>query len=252
MARQTGLIKLKGSIGNVTFYSTVAGDLARQKGGVDAERIATDPAFQRTRENGSEFGRAGQAARLLYTAFRGLIAETSDSYMYGRLVREFMKVIKADATNARGQRNVIDGEAELLKGFEFNTRGRLKTTFYAPFTANIDRAAGTATVDIPAFVPATRIVAPAGATHYRINAAATEVDFEGEAFADGLVSSAELVIDRTPTAPLNMAITLPAASTKPLFLALGIEFFQQVNGQLYNLHNGAHNSTALINVSGAA
>lgn len=54
MARQTGLIKLKGSIGNVTFYTTVAGDLARQKGGIDAERIATDPAFQHTRENGSE------------------------------------------------------------------------------------------------------------------------------------------------------------------------------------------------------
>ncbi|MBO9154430.1 hypothetical protein ACFOTA_19610 [Chitinophaga sp. GCM10012297] len=65
MARQTGLIKLKGSIGNVTFYTTVAGDLARQKGGVDAERIATDPAFQRTRENGSEFGRAGLAAQFL-------------------------------------------------------------------------------------------------------------------------------------------------------------------------------------------
>src|SRR5687768_3707590 len=139
MARQTGLIKLKGSIGNVTFYTTVAGDLARQKGGVDAERIATDPAFQRTRENGSEFGRAGLAARLLYTAFRGLIAGTNDSYMYGRLVREFVKVIRADATSARGQRNVIDGEAELLKGFEFNNRARLKATFYAPFTANIDR-----------------------------------------------------------------------------------------------------------------
>jgi hypothetical protein len=251
MARQTGLIKLKGSIGNVTFYKTVAGDLARQKGGVDAERIANDPAFQRTRENGSEFGRAGQGARLLYTVFSGLIADTADSYMYGRLVAEFVKVINADETNARGQRNVIDGEAELLKGFEFNTRGRLKTTFYAPFTSNIDRAAGMATVDIPAFIPATRLVAPAGATHYRINAAAAEVDFEGEAFADGLISSAELVIDRTATAPLNMEISLPAASTKPLFLALGIEFFQQVNNEMYNLHNGAHNSTALINVSGA-
>ncbi|MGN7722283.1 hypothetical protein [Chitinophaga sp. 22620] len=78
------------------------------------------------------------------------------------------------------------------------------------------------------------------------------MDFEGEAFADGLVSSAELVIDRTATAPLNLTINnLPLDSTKPLFLALGIEFFQQVNNELYNLHNGAHNATALINVSGA-
>jgi hypothetical protein len=36
-----------------------------------------------------------------------------------------VKVIQADATNSRGQRNVIDGEAEMLEGFEFNKNGRL-------------------------------------------------------------------------------------------------------------------------------
>jgi len=58
MARQSGIIPLKGTIGNITFYKTKAGHLAREKGGVDAGRIATDPAFIRTRENGAEFGRA--------------------------------------------------------------------------------------------------------------------------------------------------------------------------------------------------
>ncbi|RPD39444.1 hypothetical protein [Chitinophaga barathri] len=252
MAKQIGLIKLKGTIGNVTFYSTVAGDLARQKGGVDAKRIATDPAFQRTRENGSEFGRAGMASRLLCATFRDLMAETSDSYMYGRLTGRFVKVIRADATNSRGLRNVIDGEAELLKGFEFNIRGRLKTKFFAPFTANIDRVTGAASVDIPAYIPKRKVLAPRGTTHYRINVAAAEVNFEEEAFVDGIVSSPELPLDRTLTAPLNMVIDLPPNSTKPLFLALGLEFFQEVNGEMFNLLNGAHNPTALVKVSGAA
>jgi hypothetical protein len=35
-----------------------------------------------------------------------------------------VKVIQAD--NERGLRNVIDGEAELLTGFEFNIRGKLE------------------------------------------------------------------------------------------------------------------------------
>ena len=61
MARQKGIIKLKGTIGDITFYKTQDGHLAREKGGIDASRIASDPAFQRTRENGSEFGRAGKA-----------------------------------------------------------------------------------------------------------------------------------------------------------------------------------------------
>ena len=47
MARQKGIIKLKGTIGDVSFYKTKDGYLAREKGGVDGDRIKNDPAFQR-------------------------------------------------------------------------------------------------------------------------------------------------------------------------------------------------------------
>ena len=66
MAKQTGIIKLKGIIGDISFYKSADGHLARSKGGVDKNRIANDPAFQRTRENGSEFGRAGKGFRSCY------------------------------------------------------------------------------------------------------------------------------------------------------------------------------------------
>ncbi|MGV8944939.1 MAG: hypothetical protein ACOH1N_00795 [Lutibacter sp.] len=46
MARQTGIIKLKGTIGDISFYKTSDGHLAREKGGIDKSRIANDPAFQ--------------------------------------------------------------------------------------------------------------------------------------------------------------------------------------------------------------
>jgi hypothetical protein len=55
---------LKGTIGDITFYKIKDGHLARKKGGIDASRIASDLAFQRTRENGSEFGRAGKQGKL--------------------------------------------------------------------------------------------------------------------------------------------------------------------------------------------
>jgi hypothetical protein len=44
--------------------------LARAKGGVDGNRIKSDAAFARTRENGKEFARAGSAWKLLRMAFR--------------------------------------------------------------------------------------------------------------------------------------------------------------------------------------
>ena len=65
MARQKGIIKLRGTVGDITFYKSKDGHLVRERGGVDGNRIANDPAFKRTRENGSEFGRAGKSGKLL-------------------------------------------------------------------------------------------------------------------------------------------------------------------------------------------
>jgi hypothetical protein len=107
MAKQKGIIKLEGTIGDLTFYKSQDGLLARGKGGADATRIANDPNFQRTRENGSEFGAAGKAGKLLRTALRVLMQNSSDNRVVSRLTTEMVKVIQADATNVRGQRNVI-------------------------------------------------------------------------------------------------------------------------------------------------
>ena len=182
MARQKGIIKLKGTIGDITFYKTKDGHLAREKGGIDASRIASDPAFQRTRENGSEFGRAGKAGKTLRTALRTLLLNSADSRMVSRLTQAMVKVIQADVTNVRGLRNVIDGEAELLVGFEFNIRGKLDTTLFAPFVGTIDRVTGEISVDLVSFVPANMIAAPIGTTHFKIISAGAEIDFEAETF----------------------------------------------------------------------
>ena len=120
MARQRSIIKLDGTIGGITFYKSKDGYLAREKGGIPAERIANDPAFQRTRENGAEFGRAGKAGKVLRNSIRQLLQNVNDSRMVSRLTKEMVKVIQMDATNPRGQRNVIDGEAELLIGFDLH------------------------------------------------------------------------------------------------------------------------------------
>lgn len=55
-------------------------------------------------------------------------------------------------------------------------------------------------------------------------------------------------VTATPVIDLQNAVT--PNSTHPLFLALGIEFYQEVNGVKYPLKNGAFNSLALVKVSG--
>lgn len=250
MARQKGIVKLDGTIGDITFYKSKDGYLAREKGGVPAARIANDPAFQRTRENGSEFGRAGKAGKLLRNAIRGLLQNASDPRMVSRLTKEMVRVLQEDAVNPRGLRNVIDGEAELLAGFDFNINGKLGTTIYAQFTPVIDRAAGTLSINIPAFVPLNMIAAPGGTTHFKIVSAGAEIDFENEVFISANSETAVLPWDANPTAVIDLVNAVTANSAHPLFLMLGIEFYQQVNAQMYALRNGSFNALSLVAISG--
>lgn len=250
MAEQSGIIPLKGTLGNITFYKSKDGYLARQKGTLTAKRIATDPAFQRTRENNAEFGRAGLAGKILRSSIRPFLQNASDSKMVSRLTREMLKVIQADATNTRGLRNVIDGEAALLEGFDFNIGGKLSTTFFAPFTATIDRVAGTLIIDIPSFVPANMVTVPGGTTHFRINSAGVEIDFEQKVYTLDSNSTADMLWDNLPAAVITLTNTITPASAHPLFLVLGIDFFQMVNGSLYPLKSGAFNALSLVKVAG--
>jgi hypothetical protein len=84
------------------------------------------------------------------------------------------KLVDGDALGSNV--GVIDGEAELLEGFEFNSNGKLGTTIYAPFTTIIDRVAGKLTVNIPVFVPIIMVAAPGGSTHFKIVSTGAEID----------------------------------------------------------------------------
>lgn len=248
MAKQKGIIKLEGSIGDITFFKSKDGYLARERSGITKDRVATDPAFQRTRENGAEFGRAGKGGKLLRTALRSLLQNTSSRGMIARLTKEMMRVIKADETSARGLRNVIDGEAGLLEGFEFNEEGKLTSTFFAPFTTGIDRVTGALSVTVPSFIPINMIAAPGGTTHYKIIFAGAEIDFENDSYVSNESTSGLLPWNDAPSAVLTLLSNVTANSTHPLFIVFGIEFYQEVNGGSYSLKNGAYNALQIVKV----
>jgi hypothetical protein len=159
-----------------------------------------------------------------------------------------VKVIQADATSIRGLRNVIDGEAEMLNGFDFNINAKLGTTLYAPFTPAINRVAGTIILNVPPMVPLNMIAAPSGATHYKIVSAGAEIDFENEVSRSDLQESAILPWDPTLSVDLLLTNNVTPNSTNVLFAILGIQFFQEVNGVKYPLKNGAFNALAIVGV----
>lgn len=248
MAKQKGIIKLKGTIGDLTFYKSGDGYLARQKGGVEKSRILNDPAFRRTRENGMEFGTAGKSGQLIRKAERILLRLASDNRLTSRLVQVLMQIIKTDTLNKRGGRTVQDGDMSLLNEFNFNLKGKLNTVFFNGYSASFDRAAGTLDISIDAFLPNETIDAPRGTTHIQLVGGICALDFPGRNFEEDHSFSPIIPWDQTPQAALTLSSAISAGSILPVLQVVGVNFFQEVNGEMYALRNGAFNALAVVEV----
>lgn len=248
MARQKGIIKLKGTIGDISFYKSQDGHLAREKGGVDAGRIASDPAFVRTRENNAEFAESAASGKLVRDAFRSMMMNAADGRVTARLTKVMSQIKNMDGTSARGKRvvsvgvGVPEGKA-LLKGFNFNKRAILGSLLFKPYAIT----AATGVVDITGLVPANDIACPTGATHISLRCAHGDVDFGGGLYDVKISNTVNLPIDGTPT---NVTLTpagVPAGAGVKMTLLM-IEFFQEVNGSQYSLKNGAYNALCVVDV----
>lgn len=245
MAQQKGIFKVKGTLGDVSFYKTKDGYLVREKTSLDGSRIASDPAFVRTRENSAEFSRAAQAGKLVRHAFRQLAKQASDDRVVSRMTKVMMTSLRLDSVHARGERTVVE-HLDLLKGFDFNINGRLSTTLYVPFISTIDRSSGQLSIHLDAYRPTAMIVAPEGTTHYAITAAGAIVDFDQSTFEVQSAGTGLLPLDTTAVEASELNVTVTADSTAPILLALGITFSQEVNGEQYPLKNGAYNALNIV------
>jgi hypothetical protein len=250
MAKQKGIIKLRGTIGDITFFKTKDGDMfAREKSSVDGDRILKDPAFIRTRENGKEFGAAGRDAKLIRDAFNSNLVSAKDHRTHPRLVKLLMQITKLDATSVRGGRTVGTAIVSptamgLLKGFNFNINAQLTEILKKPYALNL----ATGVITINGLIPVNDLLPPEGATHVTLRGAWGKIDFVNKQFNVSQTNSVNLVLNGTST---NVTLTPTAAPTGAgtnIFL-LQVEFFQLVNTVQYSLKNGAHNALSIIGVS---
>jgi hypothetical protein len=249
MARQKGTHKIEGSIGDVTYYKDQDGYKAKAKTELPKNRILTDPNFELTRQNGSEFGRTGKAVKMMRLAFRSLLQNTADTRMTGRLVQRMHIVLRSDTSSARGERTPMKGDLALLQNFEFNVKSQLSTRLFAPYSIVADRATGLLSVSIPSFIPINKIVFPPGATHCRIISSGAAIDFDNGTFdVEDEGQIAELKLDGNATQPITLQSTIAPNSTLPIFMVLGIEFLQELNGTLYTMRNGGFNALTLVKV----
>lgn len=250
MSKQIGIIKLDGTIGGISFYSAGGQDLARVAKGPSKERIAKDPAFQRTRENNKEFGGSAKASKALRNSMGGLLQTMGGTRIAAELTAIF-KSINLKSPGIRGERPVkLSTNRAMLKNVEFNSKVRFSSVFSAPYTVAVNAGRNEATVTIPGFMPGNALQIPSGATHFNIVCAAGIVsDYTYDTSTgsyepaqpdqDGLgayVSSTALPINQavpqqTLVAEIDAVTTVNVACST--VVSLGIEFYQEVDGQLY-------------------
>ena len=248
MAFQDGLIKLVGTMGGLSFYKSGNEYLARTKGGATAERINHDPRFVRTREVNNEVASAGKAAKISRLAFSKWITPIADKYMTSRLVKALVQVIRTDEVNPRGKRNMMNSNAGLLEGFEFNENRKLHEVLRAPFSTSVDHTIGAVKITFDNLIPLDDISFPEAATHCKLVAFAAEIDFKSEAYTSGSAESEPIPLRTTNETTLLLHPSITVTGEHPLFISIGIIFFQQVNNGLYSLKDKTHHALALTKV----
>ena len=248
MAKFDGIFEIKGTLQGMSFYKSKDGMLIRKKGGIDKSRIKNDPAFQRTRENGSEFGHNAKMGQLMRKSVANLLSLAKDYRVSSRMSQVMSRIKNLDFDSPRGARKVWIGiespeGKQSLRGFDFNLNSPFNSVFRSQYV--LDTVTGAVT--IANFNPATNLSLPQGATHASFSVAVSNVDFELENYGTtysekenfALVDGA---LDLT-LAPSEM----PGGSGSTFFYFL-IEFFQELNGVQYPLKNNSHNVLYLTEV----
>ena len=248
MAKLNGFIKIEGTLDGLTFYKGKEGYLVRTKGGVSAKRIKTDPAFIRTRENGTEFGHCATSGKQLRQVLLPMLTDAKDSSVTSRLTQVMSRVKNEDLTSIRGLRQVSIGLGTLpgrtaLTGFDFNAQAPLSSVLLADYSLTT----ATGEVTIAAFNPLQNLRLPEGATHVSLSCGFLNQDFSTDLKDLQLSAVFNTAIANVLTPVTLTPLGVPTGTGTAIYL-LKIAFFQEVNGVQYPLRNGTYNVLQILEV----
>ena len=248
MAKVNGLLKIEGTVEDLTFYKKDGKNFVRKKGGVSKERIANDPNFVRTRENGYEFTHSATSGKMLRLALGSMVFKAKDNKLSSRMLQVMSKIKNLDTISARGERKVALGIATLegkqvLRGFDFNAKAPLNNVLFTPIS--LDTATGG--VSFTDFIPIEQLQFPPGATHFSMQSAILQIDFETGVSEIAYSPITNLPIDNALNSSVLTPSSSPTGSGVKLYLLL-ISFYQQVNGVQYSLKNEEYNVLNILEV----
>lgn len=248
MPKQKGIIKIKGTIGDLSFYTTKHGDVVRTKWGPDKERRKNDPAFAKAEKNSSEFGNCSASGKVFRDAFRELINGYTDSDLNTRVNSLMAAVKNLDLKSGHGTRNVAMGllnprANEVLMGFNFNVNAPLCSILKVPIRVDKD----TGSIKISGLAEKGAIKFPKGATQVCFCAGCARIEFNEK--------KSELEVSEVKILSKNSAqksITVKPKNAPKVegmdFYILRIGFVQELGGKQYPLADSKCKVAAVVGV----
>jgi hypothetical protein len=130
MATYESLIKIKGSVGDLVFYSLNGKNVVRKKSGFNKTAFKKSPSYEKVRQNSSEFGHCSKAGKTIRSCIENYIRECDEPLLYQRFAKLMTTIKDLDRVSEKGKRTVQNGllteqGQRLLKEFKFGNKKNL-------------------------------------------------------------------------------------------------------------------------------
>ena len=223
MARQKGIIKLEGTLGDINFYFVKGKAFARKAGGgFNGEAIKTKESMQRVRENGSEFGHCSRAKKEILRSFHPYFTKRERGF-HGKCMKLFLKLKDLDATSKRGERRVqlgletVEGK-RLLRDFPFGKPIGFLDTMASQW--NFDESGQR--LDLPSFLGSDYRNLPL-MTKLKFSLFLVDFNFEAMEFQKHLLDEKLFIVQEVnPAQSLFAESPIPVAHTAIFYVGLEI------------------------------
>lgn len=234
---------------NVTFVRTPKGfQLKKERYFSNKEKMLINPTYAKSLHHCIEFTRVIKSCVTLRRAVNHLMTNAKNNKTSTVGVKRLFEILKTDNINLIPHRNIHHGDTTLLRNLDLNFYSTLSSIFYAELSTRIEREGGYLILNIPSFRPDIMLKKVSGATHFKILSAGCEIDFLNHQSITDYKETPELLLNEIPTDSVCHIHSISPGSLLPLFIIIGVRYYQLVNGIFYPLMSKVINPITIIAV----
>lgn len=245
MAKQSGIIRIEGSLEGLNFYMRKGKPVVRKAGGgFTRKSIKSKVSMVRVRENNSEFGRVSQAKKTFLQALKQMFGDFHEPELHGRMMKIFLNIKDEDTVSARGDRN-------LKEAFKNEKAGKLIQNFQVnPKLSLPDSLGAVAQMDWPQHQLKLKNVNPGNLLSKKeqqllLSFGILEFDFDSLKYHAEMAEPLLLGPEDVPEELVFTTAPLPKPASRK-FAVLGVRIMEIVNGEAYPLKGPANFGVVIL------